>query len=147
MALTAKRVVSFEGDPERRPAVEAAGNDTYYLGAILIADANGYAAVPTDAAGLYILGIFDGRAEGGYQDYEMAVPNNDHRKLGLLGGLVWLPLDGGSAQSDVGELAYVKDDASLTQSAGSKTVAYLILAVDDAADLVCIDTRAPIKVA
>jgi hypothetical protein len=119
MALSAARKLEFQGEPEEID-VQVAGNDTYYEGALLIADSDGYAAVPTDAAGLIPLGIVAGKYEGGISDSAYAVASGAHPKAKLLRGKVWLPFSG--AQSDVGENFYLADDGTITQTAGSKTV-------------------------
>lgn len=120
MALSAAVKREFVGEPEAIE-VAVAGNDTYYEGAIAIADADGYAAVPSDTAGLIPLGIFDGIYEGGVRDKAYAVASGSHPKARLLRGLVWLPFSG-AEQSDVGEVFYIADDGTVTQTAGSKTV-------------------------
>ena len=102
------------------------GNDTYYKGAILCYDADGYAGVPSDTAALFPAGIVTGEYEGGVKDYAYAVASGAHPRAVLRRGLVWLPF-ATAAQSDVGELFYISDDGTLTQTAGSKTVALVAL--------------------
>lgn len=145
MALSAKRVVKWSGMPHRAPAIAAAGNDTYYKGAALIIDGNGQAAVPSDGAAQYPAGIFNGKDDTGRSEGDLDVASGAHPLLELEKGKVWLPLSG-AAETDKGELAYLADDADLTQSAGSKTIAFLIEDVDATNALALIDLENPIKV-
>jgi hypothetical protein len=123
MALTAAIDREFVGVQDIISPIVAA-SDIYYKGAILIYDANGYAAVPTDTASLYPAGIVTGVYEGGVKDdaYSAATAVRAELKRGK----VWIPFSG-AAQSDVGELFYISDDATLTQTAGSKSIAIVAL--------------------
>lgn len=145
MALSAATTRKFEG-PQVEISAPVTGNDTYYRGAILCFDSNGYAGVPSDTAALFPAGIVTGEYEGGVRDYAYAVANGAHPRAVLKRGKVWLPL-ASAAQSDVGELAYISDDDTLTQTAGSKTVHFDILDVDATNALVLIDLDKPQRIA
>ncbi|MFW5776817.1 MAG: hypothetical protein ACOCZB_05965 [Spirochaetota bacterium] len=139
MALSAATTRKFEGQQEEiSPKVEE--SDTYYRGAILCYNGDGYAAVPTDTAALFPAGIVTGYYEGGVAEDAYEVDSGENPRAILRRGKVWLPL-GSAAQTDVGELVYISDDETLTQTAGSKTVAAPILDVDVSAGLVLVDIR------
>lgn len=142
MALSAKRTLEFEG-PAEYIEPKAAASDTYYRGAILTFNTDGYAAVPSDGAAQYPAGIVMGQAEGGVRDYAYEVGSGENPRLRLYRGRVWIPFSG-AAQTDVGELVYIADDETVTQTAGSKTIAFQVL--DFKTGYVLIDLRAPIKV-
>lgn len=125
MALTSKVDYSTTV-PTRQTALEAAGNDTYYKGAMLVANADGYADVPSDAAALMPVGVYTGKAEDGVLDDAYAVANGEHPKLVLEQGPVWIP-KGDAAQTDVG-LFYLAGDDTLTGTKGSKTWAVRCIA-------------------
>jgi hypothetical protein len=144
-ALSAKTTRKFEGIQEEiNPKVAA--SDTYYKGAILCYDSDGYVAVPTDTAALFPAGIVAGEFEDGVRDDAYVVGSGENPRAKLYRGKVWLPL-ASVAQTDCGELAYISDDNTLTQTAGSKTVAFLILDVDTDNDLALIDLRVPDRIA
>jgi len=113
MALTAARTYEVSGRSSMNN-VKTAGNDTYYMGAMLCADTNGYAAVPSDASTAMPLGVYTGR-----QGQAFAVASGDHDEVELEVGKIWIPFTG-AAQSDVGELFYISDDGTLTQTASAK---------------------------
>ena len=118
--LTAKRVLEWVGEQEEiSPMVTA--SVTYYPGGLLV-NTSGYATKPTDAAGLYILGILTGFYQDGVRDAAYAVGATAVR-ASLKRGKVWLPVSG-CAQTDVGLLHYPADDQTMTKTAGSKTIAY-----------------------
>lgn len=135
MALTAKTKREFVGAQE---VLELAttGDDTYYEGALLQIDADGYADVPSDTAALPPLGVYSGR-----QGAAKAVASGSHTKIEMLRGLCWVAFSG-AAQSDVGELFYLSDDNTLTQTAGSKT--WGLLAVGFKTGYVLVDFRRPV---
>jgi hypothetical protein len=144
-ALTAAVTRKFEGHQEEiSPRVAA--SDTYYKGAILCYNSGGYAAVPSDSAALFPAGVVSGYYEGGVSDDAYVVGSGENPRATLRRGKVWLPL-GSAAQTDVGEIAYILDDGTLTQTAGSKTVGFTILDVDVSAGLVLIDLRVPDRIA
>lgn len=138
MALSAARKIDKMGITDFVP-IATAGNDTYYEGALIAIDADGYAAVPTDAATAIPLGVYSGR-----QGESFAVASGSHDKIAVERGMIWIPFSG-AAQSDVGELFYLSDDADLTQTAGSK--AYALMCIGYKAGYVLIDFRNIIKVA
>lgn len=144
-ALSAATTRKFEGVPEEISA-KVTGNDTYYKGAILCFDSNGYAGVPSDSAALFPAGIVSGNYEDGVRDNAYAVASGSHPRATLYRGKVWLPL-ASIAQTDVGEICYVSDDNTLTQTAGSKTVGFVILDADTTNDLALIDLRVPDRIA
>lgn len=135
MALTAKYNYTVV-NPTEQNAVKAAGNDTYYKGAMLVANTDGYADVPSDAANLRPIGVYTGIAEDGVKDAAYEVANGAHPKLVVESGRIWIPHTG-AAQSDVGEFFYLADDSTLTQTAGSKT--WVVPCIDFRTGYVLID--------
>jgi len=117
-ALTAATKREFVGD-QSILKLKTAGNDTYYEGALLQIDADGYADVPSDTASLPPAGVYTGR-----QGQAFEVDNGDHDEIEVKRGKCWVAHTG-AVQSDVGELFYLSDDNTLTQTAGSKTWALL----------------------
>jgi len=145
-ALSAATNRKYHGQQDEISAPVAA-SDTYYRGAVLALDANGYASVPTDAAALFIAGVVTGEWEDGDKTEAKVVGSGETPRAVLRRGKVWLPF-ASVAVSDRGEIAYVADDAgTLTQSAGSKTVGYVILDVDTTNDLALVDLRVPDRIA
>jgi hypothetical protein len=138
-ALAAATLRKFHGQQDEI-SPKLAASDTYYQGAILTFNADGFAAVPTDAAAQFPAGIVSGIYEDGTRDNAYAVGAGVNPRGILYRGKVWLPL-GSAAQTDVGELAYIADDGTLTQTAGSKTVGLVILDVDATNALVLVDLR------
>lgn len=139
-ALSAATTRKFEGAPRELSPVFA-GNDTYYRGAIVCYNSDGLAAVPSDTAALFPAGIVAGKWEDGEDEYAHAIANGSTERGTVYRGKVWLPL-GSAAQTDVGEYAYISDDNTLTQTAGSKTVVLVILDVDTTNALVLVDLDA-----
>ena len=135
MALTAKRDYATVG-ATKQGSIKAAASDTYYKGAMLIANADGYAAAPTNAANLRPIGVYTGRAEDGVVDNSYEVGSGSHPRLVVESGRIWIPHTGAS-QSDVGELFYLADDNTLTQTAGSKN--WVLPAVDYRSGYLLID--------
>lgn len=141
MALSAKTVLEFEGATEKASGL-VVGNDTYYRGALLVLDgADGYVKVPSDAAALECAGVYNGKNEAGV-DYEYAVASGSHPRIELDVGKVWVPFSG-AALTDVGDIAYIADDSTLTKTAGSKTIGYRVK--DYKSGYLLIDLRQPIK--
>lgn len=145
MALSAPAYRKFHGHQDEISAPVAA-SDTYYLGAILAFNATGYATVPSGAAAEFMAGIVTGEYEGGDSEDEKVVGASENPRAILRRGKVWLPL-ASVATTDRGEIAYVSDDDTLTQTAGTKTVGYVILDVDTTNDLALIDLRVPDRIA
>ena len=135
MALTAKVKREFVGE-QQVLAMRCAGNDTFYEGALLHIDGNGYLAVPSDTTSLPPAGVYSGR-----QGSALAVAASTYTVLEMLRGLCWVAFSG-AAQSDVGELFYLSDDNTLTQTAGSKT--WGLLALDFKTGYVLIDFANPV---
>ena len=135
------RLVEFVGEQEEiAPKVTA--SVTYYKGTILV-NTSGYATKPTDAAGLYILGIVTGFYQDGIRDDAYAVGTTQVRAT-LKRGKAWLPFSG-AAQTDVGLIFYPADDQTLTKTAGSKTIGYP--ALDFKTGFLLFDIRVPGKTA
>jgi hypothetical protein len=145
MALSAPTTRKYHGHQDEISAPVAA-SDTYYKGAILCFDSDGYAAVPTNSAALFGAGIVTGQYEDGDSEDEKVVGSSEHPRAVLRRGKVWLPLTD-VATTDRGEQAYISDDNALTQTAGDKTVSYTILDVDTDNDLALIDLRVPDRIA
>ena len=119
-------------------SIATAGNDTYYEGAMLIIDTDGYAAIPADTADEPPIGIYSGR-----QGQSFAVASGSHDRIEMEIGKVWVAFSG-AAQSDVGELFYLTDDNTLTQTAGSKT--WGVLALDYKSGYVLVDFANPVYI-
>jgi hypothetical protein len=144
MALTAGRKLEFVGS-QQEISPKLAASDTYFLGALLCYDANGYAAVPTDIAASFPAGIVKGYYEGGGGgDDAFVVAASTFPRAVLERGRVWLPFSG-AAQADVGEIFYMADDGTLTQTAGSKTVG--LVALDFKTGVLLFDLTAPDRIA
>lgn len=122
-ALTADRLYKTKG-PTTIIDEKCAGNDTYYQGAFLVYDTDGYLNVPSDAAGLLPAGVYTGR-----QGKSLAVASGSHTTLEVEKGLVFCPFTS-AVQSDAGERFYLADDGTVTQTAGSKTVGILCVKVE-----------------
>jgi len=118
MALSAATKRTYVGHADFLER-SSAGNDTYYEGAMLAIDTDGYAAVPSDTAAVPPCGVYSGR-----EGQAFAVANGEHDKLSMRIGKEWIAHTG-AEQSDEGELFYLSDDNTLTQTAGSKTWALL----------------------
>lgn len=144
-ALSAATLRKFHGQQDEI-SPKVADSDTYYQGAILCFDSDGYAAVPSDAAALFPAGIVSGIYEDGSRDNAKVVGSGEHPRALLYRGKVWLPF-ASVAQADVGEIVYIDDDDTLTQTAGSKTVGFVVLDVDTTNDLALIDLRVPDRIA
>lgn len=121
MALTAKRSLEFVGEQDELPLL-VADSDTYYTGGLLIVDADGKAAVPSDTASLIPFGINTGVYDDGDRVDAKVIGASNTVKAVFKRGKVWIPFTG-AAQSDVGEYFYASADDTLTQTAGSKTAA------------------------
>ncbi len=143
MALAAKRNYEVVGHHEYL-AVEAAEDAVYFKGAMLVVDANGFAAIPSDAAGLMPAGVYTGNAEGGVVDAAFAVGLGAHPKLEIERGRIYIP-KADAAQTDVGALWYLADDEALTAVAGAKT--WAVPAVGWKTGYLLIDFGKPVKVA
>lgn len=135
MALSAATKREFVGDREIL-SIATAGNDTYYEGALLHIDTDGYADVPSDTAACPVLGVYSGR-----QGQSFAVASGSHDRIEVIRGKCWVAFSG-AAQSDVGELFYLSDDNTLTQTAGSKT--WGLLALDYKSGYVLVDFANPV---
>lgn len=119
-SLTAKRSMEYRGDADFIDLLFA-DSDTYYAGGLYVVDANGAAAAPTDTADLIPIGIFTGTSDDGDRVDAKVIGASNAIKGEFRRGMTWLPFSG-AAQSDVGEIFYILDDGTLTQTAGTKTV-------------------------
>lgn len=144
-ALTAPTTRKYHGQQDEISA-PLGDSDTYYRGAVLTFDGDGYASVPTNAAAAFPAGVVTGEFEDGDKTDEKVVGASEHPRAILRRGKVWLPL-ASVAETDRGEIAYIADDNTLTQTAGNKTVGFVILDVDTANDLALIDLRVPDRIA
>jgi hypothetical protein len=138
-ALSAPTTRKYHGHQDEISAPLAA-EDTYYRGAVLAFDGDGYAGVPGDNAGSFAAGVVTGEFEDGDKTDEKVVAASSHPRAILRRGKVWLPF-ASVAETKRGEIAYIANDNTLTQTAGSKTVSYVILDVDTTNDLALIDLR------
>jgi len=125
MALTAMRTLEYKGDQDEIDLLMA-DSDIYYTGALLIVDADGKAAVPSDTASLIPIGVLTGWYDDGDRVDAKTIGASNTIKGVFKRGKVWIPFSG-AAQSDVGEYFYLSADDTLTQTAGSKTVAITAL--------------------
>jgi len=135
--LTAKRSLEWVGEVDIL-SPRAAASTTFYKGGLLTFNSSGFADKPTDAASQYIAGIVSGQFEGGIRDDAYATASGETPRIRLSRGLVWLPFSG-AAQTNVGEVFYIADDQTLTQTAGSKTVK--LIALDFKAGFLLFDIR------
>jgi len=135
--LSAATKRTFVGVPEVLN-LKTVGNDTYYEGALLQIDADGYADVPSDTAALPPAGVYSGR-----QGQSFAVASGSHDEIEMLRGKCWVAFSG-AAQSDVGELFYLSDDNTLTQTASSKT--WALLCVGYKSGYVLVDFANPVYI-
>lgn len=133
-AITKREFVGNQAVLENK----SAGNDTYYEGAMLVLNTDGYLDVPSDTAAEPPAGVYSGR-----QGQEKEVANGSHDTLEMLVGKVWIALTG-AEQSDVGELFYLTDDNTPTQTAGSKT--WALLCVGYKSGYVLLDFANPVYV-
>ena len=138
MAITAARRYETVG-PCVQLTLATAGNDTYYKGQLIAADDNGYAADPSDASTAVPMGVYTG-----HQGQAFEVASGDHDEIAVETGLIWYPFSG-AAQSDVGEVFYMSDNGTLTQTAGSKV--WGLLCKGFKSGYVLIDFRNPVKMA
>ena len=120
MALTARVLREFHGEQDEIDLL-LADSDIYYAGALLIVDADGKAAVPSDTADLIPAGILTGKYSDGDSVDAKTIGASNTVKGVFKRGKVWIPF-ANCAQSDVGEIFYISADDTLTQTAGSKTV-------------------------
>ncbi|HUW34104.1 MAG TPA: hypothetical protein VM223_21055 [Planctomycetota bacterium] len=132
MALTAAVKRTIVGESQI-VSIASNGDDTYYEGALLVIDANGYLNVPAGAATDIPAGAYTGR-----QGQALAVASGSHDELEMERGLVWVPFSG-AAQGDVGELFYPSDDSTMTQTAGS--MKYAVMCVGFKTGYVLLDYR------
>jgi len=142
MALAAPRNLETEGVQQERSALMG-DSDTFYKGGIHVLNA-GYAVVPTNAAGLEVIGILTGDYADGVHDNALVVASGAHPRARFMKGPTWVPVSG-AAQTDVGLLHYAADDATMTKTAGAKTIAYR--ALDFKTGYLLFDFREPITVA
>lgn len=140
MGLSAHRTYETLGPQTRIPG-KLDDDETFYKGAILVIDADGYLAKPTDAAELTGAGIWTGHnltpGEDSYVTAESAHPDSE-----VMRGKVWLPADA-VVQGDAGVKWYIEDDEEMTKTAGDRTIYYRPIAVDATNNLVLVDLDDP----
>lgn len=105
---------------------------------------SGYVIKPTNTASQGIAGVFAGVIDDGSREETITTAAGSHPKARFLRGKVWLPVSG-AAQTDVGVVHYVADSATMTKTAGSKTIGFF--ALDFKAGYLLFDLRAPVGVA
>src|SRR5512140_1278265 len=135
--LTAKRSLEWVGEVDII-APRCAASSTFYKGGLLTFSAAGFADKPTDAAAQYVAGIVAGQYEGGSRDDAFVTLSGETPRIRLFRGMVWLPFSG-AAQTNVGEVFYVADGQTLTQTAGSKTIK--LIAIDYKPGFLLFDIR------
>jgi hypothetical protein len=135
--ITAPRALLFESAPRRIRGV-AAASTAYIRGQILVVNASGQLVIPTDAAGRYAKGIFNGEVEGKGKHETYSTAAGENPSLGCDTGPVWLPL-AGVTQANDHAFAYLGDSGGLTLTAGAKTVRYQIKDVDIPNGLALVD--------
>ena len=112
---------------------------TIYRNSFLIANANGYADKPSDAANLMPLGLHTG-TKGNI----MTTGAGEHHEIEIQRIPTWCPFTG-AAQGDVGDLFYLADDEDVTKTAESKT--WALPCLDWKSGYVLLDFSNPIKTA
>lgn len=141
MALSAKRQLQSKG---RTDFIEGKlkESDTYYKGAILCYDVNGLLAVGAGAATDIPAGIYQGfGCDPG--DDGLTVGAGVNPDANVEEGMFWIPF-ATAAQADVGELFYVADDETVTQTAG--TNAYGLMCKAFKTGYVLLDFKSLVKV-
>lgn len=117
MALSARRTYETVGPTVRIPG-KAEESDTYYPGAILAYNADGFLAVPGDNATDVPAGVYTGYGVD-IDTGTLVVGAGSNPDIEVERGLVWVPYSS-AAQTLVGTVIYVADDETLTGTAGSK---------------------------
>lgn len=119
--LTAKRTWKTKG-PTRLLAGLPAASTTFYAGELLVANASGLLEKPTDAATKIPMGIFTGEGVDAVNgDDFLTTPSSGQGKITVETGWIWCPF-ASAAQADVGDVFYLADSATVTKTAGSKTI-------------------------
>lgn len=108
MALSADTTVRVRGEFEVQD-IPVVASDIIYKGAIVCVDTSGYAAPAADTSGYRFVGIAMEKA-----DNSSGSAGDISVKVAIIGsGGRFLATLSGAAQTDVGEICYVTDDASL----------------------------------
>lgn len=94
--------------------------DTYYQGALLNWDANGYLKVASDTAGEVFAGVCK---------KQVVVGSGETKNIEFEVGIIRIP-HSGAAQTDVGTLAYATADDTLAATATNVKAAGLIIGVE-----------------
>jgi hypothetical protein len=116
MALSAGRTYETVG-PMVRIQGQAASSDTYYKGALLAFNSDGYLAVPSDAANVVPAGVYTGHGVDAGDD-SLTVGSGENPTIEVERGLIWVA-HSGAAQTDVGATFFVTDDDTVADSASS----------------------------
>jgi hypothetical protein len=125
MALSAPGRVTPEYEPLsiiRSYPVDAGA--VIYNGAIVCLDSTGYAVPGATATGLLAVGIAQQSVTGGTNDGDTHVPIHT--------GVFRLLTDSPFAQSDVGALAYIVDDETVSLTSTSRSIAGTVAAIEGA---------------
>jgi len=140
MALSAGTTYETVG-PMVRVSGAAKASDTYYKGAMLSFDADGYLAVPSDAANVVPAGVYTGHGiDPGDEGLEVGAGENP--TIEVERGLVWIAHTG-AAQTDVGATFFLTDDDTLADSASSAN--WEVLCVGYKSGYLLIDFAHPMK--
>lgn len=140
MALSDKYNYQTEG-PMVRVKGATAASDTYYPGAMLVFDGDGYLAAPSDTADVVPAGVYTGHGIDPGDD-SLVVGSGENPTIEVERGLVWIPHTG-AAQTDVGATFFLTDDDTLADSASSAN--WEVLCVGYKSGYLLIDFAHPMK--
>ena len=116
MALSARRTYQTMGPMTRVPG-KAAASTTFYPGALLAFDADGFLAIPGGAATDVPAGVYTGHGAD-ISTGSLVTGSGENPDIEVEKGLVWVPFST-AAQTNVGEFFYLADDETVTQTAGT----------------------------
>lgn len=138
--LTAPRPYETKG-PTVRIQGTAKASSTFYRGGLLVWD-GGDLANPTNAAGKMPAGIFTGTGVDAIAgDTGLTTPASPLQTVDAENGLIWVPFSG-AAKTDIGVVFYLADSATVTKTAGSKTIG--VVCVGFKTGYVLLDFRNPV---
>jgi hypothetical protein len=112
MALTADILLQSESEVKRMYKLQPLSNETFYKGSIVCANASGLAQRAADTVNFKCFGV----AQFGFpNNVTVAEGRTVLDYIVVEAGAFWMA-DAGSAQTDVGKLFYVVDDATVALS-------------------------------
>lgn len=129
--------------PMVRLSGAAAASDTYYKGAMLVYDASGNLAAPSDTANVVPAGVYTGYGiDVSSSGDGLVVGSGENPTIEVERGLVWIAHTG-AAQTDVGATFFLTDDDTLADSASSAN--WEVLCVGFKTGYLLIDFAHPMK--